>query len=103
MDSLAGPLGLGFATPFRHPQLSFSHVRAIVVRALLVTATVVALTGCAADGVLAKPGGTTTEFQRDHAACVSWMYGVSTPRGRSAVRWTYYDWCMRERGYRHDG
>lgn len=63
----------------------------------------VVLTGCAASGPLSKAGGTAAEFQRDHAACVSWMYGVSTPRGRSAVRWTYYDWCMREKGYRKEG
>lgn len=79
-------------------------VGSTIMRRAMVVVPVLVVTACAATGGgLVKPGGSMEEFERDHAACVSWMYGVSTPRGRGAARWTYYDWCMQEKGYRKAG
>jgi hypothetical protein len=86
-----------------HPQRRDGPAWRLATPGALVLGACVALAGCAAGGGLAKPGGTAKELQRDHAACVSWMYGISVPRDRGPVRWTYYDWCMREKGYRKEG
>jgi hypothetical protein len=74
-----------------------------MMRSAMFLMSLLVIAACAAGTGLVKPGGTAEEFQRDHAACVSWMYGVSTPRGRGAVRWAYYDWCMQKKGYRKAG
>ena len=88
---------------FRGPRAGHGPARVMAIGGAFVLLNLLVLTGCTAGAGLAKPAGTASEFQRDHAACVSWMHGVSAPRGRGPLRWTYYDWCMHEKGYRKEG
>lgn len=67
-------------------------------RSMPLLLAVVAATGCTC-GMPTKLGVTEKEYRNDYLTCMAQMNALRT-QGREAPRWTYYDWCMQEKGYR---